>query len=136
MQMSEGEIVRAYKQAAKKQEQIRILSELNLCDKKTIREILRKNGIDVKEPQNRFTANKETTESGKETNGTVEQALKPILNEFDENEKMMRKISAEVMKLRKEMSPLAAKYKEIELRQQELTEFIESICKIRERKPT
>lgn len=136
MQMSEGEIVRAYKQAAKKQEQIRILSELNLCDKKTIREILRKNGIDVKEPQNRFTANKETTESGKETNGTVEQALKPILNEFDENEKMMRKISAEVMKLRKEMIPLAAKYKEIELRQQELTEFIESICKIRERKPT
>lgn len=136
MQMSEGEIVRAYKQAAKKQEQIRILSELNLCDKKTIREILRKNGIDVKEPQNRFTANKETTESGKETNGTVEQALKPILNEFDENEKMMREISAEVMKLRKEMIPLAAKYKEIELRQQELTEFIESICKIRERKPT
>ena len=64
------------------------------------------------------------------------QALKPILNEFDENEKMMRKISAEVMKLRKEMIPLAAKYKEIELRQQELTEFIESICKIRERKPT
>ena len=136
MQMSEGEIVRAYKQAAKKQEQIRILSELNLCDKKTIREILRKNGIDVKEPQNRFTANKETTGSGKETNGTVEQALKPSLNEFDENEKMMRKISAEVMKLRKEMIPLAAKYKEIELRQQELTEFIESICKIRERKPT
>jgi len=136
MQMSEGEIVRAYKQAAKKQEQIRILSELNLCDKETIREILRKNGIDVREPQNRFTANKETTESGKETNGTVEQALKPILNEFDENEKMMREISAEVMKLRKEMIPLAAKYKEIELRQQELTEFIESICKIRERKPT
>ena len=64
------------------------------------------------------------------------QALKPILNEFDENEKMMREISAEVMKLRKEMIPLAAKYKEIELRQQELTEFIESICKIRERKPT
>jgi len=136
MQMSEGEIVRAYKQAAKKQEQIRILSELNLCDKETIREILLKNGIDVREPQNRFTANKETTESGKETNGTVEQALKPILNEFDENEKMMREISAEVMKLRKEMIPLAAKYKEIELRQQELTEFIESICKIRERKPT
>ena len=49
---------------------------------------------------------------------------------------MMREISAEVMKLRKEMIPLAAKYKEIELRQQELTEFIESICKIRERKPT
>lgn len=48
------------------------------------------------------------------------QALKPILNEFDENEKMMREISAEVMKLRKEMIPLAAKYKEIELlRQQE-----------------
>ncbi len=50
MQMTETEIVKSYRRAEKKREQIKILSELNLCDKKTIREILRRNGEDVSEP--------------------------------------------------------------------------------------
>ena len=62
MQMTEAEIVRSYKQADKKREQINILSELNLCDKKTIREILRKNGVDVAEPGPKEPAPKKTTQ--------------------------------------------------------------------------
>lgn len=50
MQMTESEIVRSYRRADKKREQIKILAELNLCDKKTIREILRRNGEEVSEP--------------------------------------------------------------------------------------
>lgn len=57
MQMSDAEIVRSYKQAdpKKKVEQIRILSELNACDKKTIREILEKNGCNPPKYGNRYT---------------------------------------------------------------------------------
>lgn len=57
MQMTDAEIVRSYKQAdpKKKVEQIRILSELNACDKKTIREILEKNGCNPPKYGNRYT---------------------------------------------------------------------------------
>ena len=57
MQMTNEEIVRSYKQAdpKKKVEQIRILSELNACDKKTIREILEKNGCNPPKYGNRYT---------------------------------------------------------------------------------
>ena len=59
--MTDAEIARSYSQApeGQKQKQIRILSELNACDKKKIREILRSQGFYVREPKNRWTAAKE-----------------------------------------------------------------------------
>lgn len=45
MTMSENEIVRNFKEAKKKREQIGILAELNQCSQEQIREILLRNGI-------------------------------------------------------------------------------------------
>lgn len=58
MQMTENEIVRNYKQAKKKQEQIKILADLNLCTKKEIRDILEKHGCEVPRYGNRYTKSK------------------------------------------------------------------------------
>lgn len=62
MQMTNDEIVRRYKQAAKKREQIKILAELNACPKENIRKILREAGCDVPETGNRYTAAKKAAE--------------------------------------------------------------------------
>ena len=45
MQMSEAEIVRDYRQAKNKGHQVEILSELNLCSKQKIIDILKSNGV-------------------------------------------------------------------------------------------
>ena len=56
MQMTEEEIVRRYKQADNKRDSIRILAELNACQKQTIRDILEANGLGVPKVGNRYTA--------------------------------------------------------------------------------
>ena len=53
MQMDEGEIVREFKAAANKSEQIKILADLNECSKRQIVEILQKNGFPIKIRQHR-----------------------------------------------------------------------------------
>jgi hypothetical protein len=45
MQMTDAQIIRSYRQAKNKYKQITILSQLNACSKKTIKDILEKNGI-------------------------------------------------------------------------------------------
>ena len=45
MLMSDFEIVRDYKAAAKKGKQIGILADMNGCSREKIREVLRRNGI-------------------------------------------------------------------------------------------
>lgn len=49
MTMSENEIVRDFRAAKKKREQIGILAELNQCSREQIREILLRNGINEAE---------------------------------------------------------------------------------------
>lgn len=64
MQMTEAEIVKSYQRADKKREQIKILAELNACQKQTIRDILEKHGEEVPKTGNRYTAKKpEVTEA-------------------------------------------------------------------------
>ena len=58
MQMKDSEIIRRYKQADKKREQIKILAELNACTKEDIRQILREAGCDVPATGNRYTVKK------------------------------------------------------------------------------
>jgi len=45
VQMSEKEIVKNYKEAADKRNQIKILADMNCCSKEEIKDILRDNGI-------------------------------------------------------------------------------------------
>lgn len=64
MQMTEAEIVKSYQRAEKKREQIKILAELNACQKQVIRDILEKNGEEVPKTGNRYTIKKpEVTEA-------------------------------------------------------------------------
>lgn len=64
MQMTEAEIVKSYQRADKKREQIKILAELNACQKQVIRDILEKNGEEVPKTGNRYTVKKpEVTEA-------------------------------------------------------------------------
>jgi len=65
MQMTENEIVKSYKQATKKVQQIGILADLNLCSKKEIRAILEKNGCEVPHYGNRYTKPKENSKQTK-----------------------------------------------------------------------
>lgn len=46
LQMSEGEILRNYREAKDKAEQIKILAQLNLCSEERIKEILKEQGVD------------------------------------------------------------------------------------------
>lgn len=64
MQMTEAEIVKSYQRAEKKRDQIKILAELNACQKQTIRDILEKHGEEVPKTGNRYTVKKpEVTEA-------------------------------------------------------------------------
>lgn len=65
MQMTEAEIVRSYQSAAKQTQQIKVLAELNLCEKKDIREILEKHGCSVPHYGNRYTKTPKTTKTAK-----------------------------------------------------------------------
>lgn len=49
MQMTEGEIVRSYKEAKNKSQQVGILAELNCCSKEKIIEILKQEGTPSRE---------------------------------------------------------------------------------------
>lgn len=62
MQMTNDEIIRRYKAADDRRKMIRILSELNACPKKVIRQILMDAGLDVPATGNRYTAAKKEAE--------------------------------------------------------------------------
>lgn len=49
MQMTDSEIVRDYREAKNKREQVTILADLNRCEKEEIIDILLKNGVDQRE---------------------------------------------------------------------------------------
>ena len=54
MQMSYGEIVRSYKESKNPKNQVKILAELNACDKKTIVGILNDAGVLDKKTQGAY----------------------------------------------------------------------------------
>ncbi len=51
MQMTENEIVASYKRNGEKNSQIQILADLNGCGKEEIKDILKGNGCEIKEPK-------------------------------------------------------------------------------------
>ena len=62
MQMTESEIVRSYKNAQTPRKQIKILAELNACDRKEIRDILLKHGCKLPATGNRYKSTKASAE--------------------------------------------------------------------------
>jgi hypothetical protein len=48
MEMNENEIVRSYRESKNKKQQIGILADMNCCEPEQIKEILKKNGVDLR----------------------------------------------------------------------------------------
>ena len=102
LEMSEEEIVKSYRNATKKREQIKVLSELNACDKKTIREILRQHGEDVAEPVNRYTLKNQElkNEPTKSITPKVEQTAPEQVIDLVKNRAYMLRQQIEELKLK------------------------------------
>ena len=84
MQMTEAEIVKSYQRAEKKREQIKILAELNACQKQDIRDILEKHGEEVPKTGNRYTAAKKPEVT--EANGSKRKQAKRLLKNEEPTE--------------------------------------------------
>ena len=135
-----NEIRMMYKEAKNKKRQIGILAQLYACSCEEIREAIDSQVTDKKEEEKKAKTAIHPTrcqpgktadvwKEEKQGSGVIENALQQVLDEFDRNEQDMKKIM-------QKMIPLAAEYKEIELRQQGLVNFIENFCKINEKKTT
>lgn len=59
MEMNENEIVRSYRESKDKKQQIGILADMNCCEPEQIKEILKKNGVDLR--GGNYRAKKEET---------------------------------------------------------------------------
>jgi ribosomal protein L16 Arg81 hydroxylase len=59
MEMNENEIVRSYRESKNKKQQIDILADINCCKPEQIKEILKKNGVDLR--GGNYRAKKEET---------------------------------------------------------------------------
>lgn len=89
MTMNENEIVRSFKEAKKKREQIGILAELNSCSRDKIRDILIRNGISEAElPAKKGRRSAAETEE-------IQQQLKKNRTKVDELHSEKREPAAE-----------------------------------------
>lgn len=62
MEMSQGDIVRSYREAADKKAQVKILADLNVCSQREIIEILIANGVKAQELPRQRKKNKAPAE--------------------------------------------------------------------------
>lgn len=132
-----NEIRMMYKEAKNKKRQIGILAQLYACTNEEIRAALDMQAPGPKKETEKTEISPTRCQPGKEVdvweekqeNGAIENALQQVLDEFDRNEQRMKGIM-------QKMIPLAAEYKEIELRQQGLVNFIENFCRIETKKAT
>lgn len=84
MQMIENGIVKNYREAKDKREQINILADLNCCSKEEITEILLKNGVDQRELPRKRKPRKKPEESRKHSAiDTVVSVLAQRIKEID-----------------------------------------------------
>lgn len=101
MQMTDNEIVRNYREAKNKREQVTILADLNRCEKEHIIDILLKNGVDQRElPRKRKPRkNPEEEKKAKSATDTVASILAQRVMEID---KVLQGHYAEVETLERE----------------------------------
>lgn len=82
MQMTESEIVKSYQNAETPRKQIKILAELNACDRQVINDILVKHGCTLPATGNRFTgkAEQKTEQKMVEEQNPAEQMNLPTVD--------------------------------------------------------
>ena len=84
MRMTENEIVRNYREAKNKREQVTILADLNRCCKEEIIDILLKNGVEQRElPQKRKPRKKPEEEKKHMASDTVASILAQSVMQID-----------------------------------------------------
>lgn len=129
MNMTENEIVRQYKEGKNQGQQIKILADMNLCEKEEIEKILIDNGCDIPEPnpkrkqKNTSTKEKENIpeEESQEKNphaaGTKESG-------FRVPEKVKELVNAKMVRLQEAIDACQGKIKEYEAELEELSGFL------------
>lgn len=108
MQMTESEIVRDYREAKNKREQVTILADRNVCEKEEIIGILLKNGVDPRElPRKRKPKEKsgETTEKKHCAADTVASILAREVMQIDQ---MLQEHYAVIKRLEQEKEDIKA----------------------------
>lgn len=100
MEMTKGEITRAYREAHNKSEQIKILADLNECDKSEIEKILKDAGHEIPtrgrkpkakapaEPKRAKIKPKTTPKTEEKVDFTHCEAIEPVEEEIEEVEEM------------------------------------------------
>ena len=128
MTMNENEIVRSFKEAKKKREQIGILAELNSCSRDKIRDILIRNGISEAElPAKKGRRSAAETEE-------IQQQLKKNRTKVDELHSEKREPAAEKEDLTgttEEVLPLEETSKNVKEISCEVPESVKEICRHR-----
>ena len=106
MQMTESGIVRNYREAKNKREQITILADLNRCEKEEIVEILLKNGVDQKELPRKRKPRKKPEESSKHL--PVDTVVSVLAQRVKEIDKELQEHSAVVESLEREKEDIVS----------------------------
>lgn len=134
MNMTENEIIRQYKEAKDKREQIKILADMNLCEREEIEKILKDNGQRLpaqapkKKPQN---------EPSKETEDIPAPAMEPPekpyaagtkAGGFHVPDKVKELVDAKMVRLQEAIDIYREKIKEYETDLEELNGFLQN-CK-------
>ena len=124
MQMTENEIVKSYKQATKKVQQIGILADLNLCSKKEIRAILESHGCEVPHYGNRYTKPKEATKQTK--------SKKPEQPSLDFQTPVVVLVQKRLAEIDFEMKPLETRLEALSIEYNALKNWLDLVEKIAE----
>lgn len=138
MQMTPREIVSSFRRAGNKKEQVGILAELNDCDKETICEVLRKEGVDpglipdftkkviVVENQDKKGGTKMARQAAKTVTEAIQEVPEEKKVETSTNEKEMVP-QAVIEVVNAEIARLNAAIREIEVKRAELEAFIQRV---------
>lgn len=132
MNMTENEIIRQYKEAKDKREQVKILADMNLCEVEEIEKILKDNGQRLpvrhlkKKPQN---------EPSEETEDIPAPAIEPLEKPyaagtksggFHVPDKVKELVDAKMVRLQEAIDIYREKIKEYETELEELSGFLKN----------
>ncbi|MCM1256491.1 MAG: hypothetical protein NC307_01400 [Roseburia sp.] len=131
MNMTSNEIVRQYKEGKNQREQIKILADMNLCEKEEIEKILLDNGCRIPgqnpkkkiqnesaEPEENIPA-KEPQEKNPHAPGTKETG-------FQVPDKVKELVNAKMVRLQEAIDAYQKKIKEYETEMEELSGFLKN----------
>lgn len=128
MNMTENEIVRQYKEGKDKREQIKILADMNLCEKEEIEKILTDNGCRIpaqtpkKNPKNESSEVTEDIQKKEPQEKPYAAGIKE--SGFHVPDKVKELVNAKMVRLQETIDAYQEKIKEYETEMEELNGFL------------